>query len=254
MAVNSAFSQRVFTAPTGRNATLLTAMVQTLPREASIRILDIGCGTGQLLFELADMLPEATFVGVDISPASIEIASHNSSKRDDNDRFQWHASDYLTYQDTPFDAVVLDSVFHNIPGSTERLAGRVTADLKPGGRLYMTLPTACLYNRLLWALRSLLKRFQGPRLDGILMGLAARLHTNMNRALLEERIPYMYLIPYRIDNRALTHTLTVDLSLDLLERRPVPHASIAQPKHRLSIYRKPENIEPSCMERQRPTP
>lgn len=38
-----------------------------------VRVLDVGCGLGEDCHALAQILPDAHFVGVDISPAAIEL-------------------------------------------------------------------------------------------------------------------------------------------------------------------------------------
>ena len=39
-------------------------------KDKGVRVLDVGCGTGSLLFRLADALPAASLVGIDVSPAN----------------------------------------------------------------------------------------------------------------------------------------------------------------------------------------
>lgn len=53
---------------------LVQAALQTRPR----RILDLGTGSGAILLSLLSELPQATGVGVDISPQAIEIAAENA--------------------------------------------------------------------------------------------------------------------------------------------------------------------------------
>jgi trans-aconitate methyltransferase len=42
-----------------------------VPHDRAMRVLDVGCGTGSLLFRLANALPFAELVGIDVSPANI---------------------------------------------------------------------------------------------------------------------------------------------------------------------------------------
>jgi hypothetical protein len=55
--------------------------------------------------------------------------------------------------------------------------------------------------------------------------------------LLEERLPYLYMLPERIDDVRLVGSLK-GLGLERIAVEDLPHASVAQPKHRLSVFRK----------------
>jgi SAM-dependent methyltransferase len=52
-----------------------------------LRIIDIGCGTGEITAGVARLFPAAEVVGIDINPASIDLASRLSSQSGLNIRF-----------------------------------------------------------------------------------------------------------------------------------------------------------------------
>ena len=62
-----------------------------------LRILDIGTGTGCLLLTLLAELPTATGIGVDISPAALDIARRNAIRRGLDRRATWVEGDALIW-------------------------------------------------------------------------------------------------------------------------------------------------------------
>lgn len=90
------------------------------------RILDVGCGTGQLTAEIA--LSGAEVVGIDNSPAMLEQARKNYAEL----RFELADVTALDYRDE-FDAVFSNAVLHWVrdAGTAAAAIGRA---LKPGGR------------------------------------------------------------------------------------------------------------------------
>src|SRR6185312_17347205 len=92
------FVGRTFTAPAARSDRMRDIVLRHVPRDRAIRVLDIGCGTGSLLFRLADMLPSAVLVGIDISPANIRAATEQQAGRASAARLRFEAADYLEYR------------------------------------------------------------------------------------------------------------------------------------------------------------
>jgi release factor glutamine methyltransferase len=65
--------------PRPDSETLIEAVLARFPdREAPLTILDLGTGTGCLLLTLLTEYPNARGTAVDISPAALEVARHNS--------------------------------------------------------------------------------------------------------------------------------------------------------------------------------
>jgi trans-aconitate methyltransferase len=90
------------------------------------RILDVGCGTGQLTAEIARA--GATPTGIDSSPDMIEQARGNFP----DIRFEVHDVCDLPFQ-SEFDAVFSNAVLHWVKRAEEAVAA-IAAALKPGGR------------------------------------------------------------------------------------------------------------------------
>ncbi|MBI5095460.1 MAG: methyltransferase domain-containing protein [Candidatus Hydrogenedentes bacterium] len=85
-----------------------------VPDKEKVRILDLGCGTGRLIAELAKALPGADLFGVDISEHSIESAS----KRGVGTFLVGDILELdLTQHYGTFDLVILSSVLHHFDDS-----------------------------------------------------------------------------------------------------------------------------------------
>ena len=105
---------------------------------SSGRILDVGTGPGYLPLEIALKSEGLDIVGIDISPAMVDIARRNAAKRGYSERVQFHtarASD-LPFPDGYFDLAVSSFSFHHWlkPVDCMREISRV---LKEGGEAWI---------------------------------------------------------------------------------------------------------------------
>jgi len=67
--------------PRPETETLITAALQTFPdKGGAYRFLDLGTGSGCLLLSLLREYPNATGVGVDISPGALKMAAYNAEQ------------------------------------------------------------------------------------------------------------------------------------------------------------------------------
>jgi release factor glutamine methyltransferase len=65
--------------PRPDSETLVAGVLAAIPdRAAALRIVDFGTGSGCLLLSLLHELPNATGLGIDVSPAALEIARRNA--------------------------------------------------------------------------------------------------------------------------------------------------------------------------------
>lgn len=125
-----------------------TAELVVSLRDAPERVLDVGCGTGDLLRLLAERFPAATeLAGVDPAPELIRIAEAQA----DDERL-WFASG-VGAENLPFGAGTFDIVVatNSVRHWSDRRVGLLECArvLKPAGHLVMvdsvaTLPTPAL--------------------------------------------------------------------------------------------------------------
>lgn len=109
------------------------------------KVLDVGCGNGRLAERLEREGKHARYVGVDVSPQLITIASARKMQLRgvaadlfvaDITQAGWS----LPFANASFDIAIALAVLHHIPGFDLRLAvlRDIHALLKPGARLILT--------------------------------------------------------------------------------------------------------------------
>ena len=110
-------------------------------------ILDVGCGTGRLTFEIAKENLSGMVIGLDINPKMIKKANDNLQKSGLKN-IKFITTGILQYQpDIQFDAVFSNSTLHWIK-KTRDLYQKIYSILLPGGRLVAQIPTTGGYSQL----------------------------------------------------------------------------------------------------------
>ena len=231
------FDVQVFTTPAARLERFTRAIVEQVPRDRAIRVLDVGCGTGEQLFHIAAALPFATGVGVDVSRESVTRAEVERASRAEGARLSFVARDYLEFEEKPFDAIVSYSTLYVIPGSTEGLCAKLARDLAPGGVLVNCMPERCLSNTLAVLARRVFRLVRGRLFEAVAFFLHGRIYPDFTAELLRERLEYIYVIPVRSEGRAFQRAARA-AGLDVVLEREEPRGSLAQLRHRLVVYRK----------------
>jgi SAM-dependent methyltransferase len=114
-----------------RTRAIQTIMDRFLPKTAGFRLLDVGCGAGNMIHHLSRY---GQVKGVEIDPRPVKMAHQRGYDVD-----QFDATQPMPFDDNSFDAVTaLDVIEHN----QDDLA--ILADsyrvLKPGGHMIITVP------------------------------------------------------------------------------------------------------------------
>jgi SAM-dependent methyltransferase len=105
----------------------------------SRRLLDLGCGNGELWRELEPARSTIFYLGLDFSPGLLDAAQPASDDQTAFMQFDLAAADWsrvLAY--APFDLALAFAVLHHLPGEALRLQvlRRVRECLKPQGRFF----------------------------------------------------------------------------------------------------------------------
>jgi ubiquinone/menaquinone biosynthesis C-methylase UbiE len=100
-----------------------------------MRILDLGCGTGEITRRLARRYPGAQLVGVDILEGNLALARRDSADLPQVHYQQGDAFD-LPFEDAAFDLVVCRHMSQSVPDFPLVLA-QITRVLRPGGWLHL---------------------------------------------------------------------------------------------------------------------
>jgi trans-aconitate 2-methyltransferase len=100
-----------------------------------MRILDLGCGTGELTAMLAERFPGSTVLGIDTSSEMLAKAEAYASER-----VQFRQADIATFDGYDgFDLVFSHAAFQWVPDN-EALMARILTQLKPGAQLAVQMP------------------------------------------------------------------------------------------------------------------
>ncbi len=101
-----------------------------------LRILDLGCGTGEITRRLADLYPQAQIVGVDILESNLDLARRENSAHVLRVHYETGDAFALKFAHATFDLVVCRHMSQSVPDFPLVLdeIGRV---LRPGGWLHL---------------------------------------------------------------------------------------------------------------------
>jgi ubiquinone/menaquinone biosynthesis C-methylase UbiE len=108
--------------------------LRRMPMSATTRVLDVGCGTGELLRRLRAKYQGAMLAGLDPVPEMLEVARDKLSGQED---LRVGYADSLPWPAASFDLVVSCNMFHYITHPVEALQ-EMARVIRPGGVLVLT--------------------------------------------------------------------------------------------------------------------
>jgi release factor glutamine methyltransferase len=145
---------------------LVESVLAELDSVASLRILDVGTGSGAIAIALAHHLPNAHIVATDISPAALEVAAQNANRHHLATRITFIETDLLaalpmrnvqsptafTREARPERHEVLDAIVSNPPyvatADRDTLHPQVR-DYEPATALFAGVSGLDIYQRLI---------------------------------------------------------------------------------------------------------
>ncbi|WP_067540334.1 class I SAM-dependent methyltransferase [Nocardia crassostreae] len=112
-------------------------LVEQAELEPGHRVLEIGCGTGNLTLRAHAAGPGIEVVGSDPDPRALARAARKARGRD-GIRFERGYAQQLPYRDGEFDRVLSAMMLHHLdPDVRVAMAAEVKRVLRPGGRLHL---------------------------------------------------------------------------------------------------------------------
>ncbi len=94
---------------------IVAALADIADRDARLRVVDFGTGTGCLLLALLSELPRATGIGIDISPGAVAMAQRNAEALGLANRADFRVGGWDTGFDGPADVILSNPPY--IPNS-----------------------------------------------------------------------------------------------------------------------------------------
>jgi ubiquinone/menaquinone biosynthesis C-methylase UbiE len=100
------------------------------------RVLDVGCGTGEITARLATLFPAASFVGVDLEEPHLDRARARCESFGSRVQFELGDAMQLPFEENEFDLVVCRHLLQAVPDAAKVLS-EIKRVLRPGGRAHL---------------------------------------------------------------------------------------------------------------------
>ena len=114
------------------------ALLEAADLRPGHRVLEIGCGTGNLALLAKGQCPEATVVGLDPDLEALAIAQRKALRRGLAVQFDRGTAGDLPYADGSVDRVLSSLMLHHVPADEKpRALAEVRRVLAPGGELHL---------------------------------------------------------------------------------------------------------------------
>lgn len=127
---------------------LLNRLKIIFPQEAFFTVIDLGCGTGEILSQIADIFPNAELYGVDGTAAMVDIASKKLQGR-----ARIEQADLENYiPDEGYDVVISTTVLHHLHSPMDHMK-KLHSLLNNDGHLFLSeiaIVTLRLYLAQIW--------------------------------------------------------------------------------------------------------
>lgn len=113
---------------------VIPPLVENLGRQGRPRILDVACGTGRALRQMALAMPGAKLYGLDLSPYYVQAARELVTDVSPDVSFVAENAENMPFRDDYFQAVTSVYLFHELPRNARRNVCReIFRVLEPGG-------------------------------------------------------------------------------------------------------------------------
>ena len=148
-----------------------------LPANVNGSVLEVGCGTAQLLERVGRRFPDAWLVGSDVDPQILDLARERVDRAGLRACFVTAAAEELPLASASCDLVLSSLMLHHLPTDAKRAALREWHRvLKPTGELLLFdfgAPRSLAAKVLLWPLYFHILEEQADNFRGLVPGMLA---------------------------------------------------------------------------------
>ena len=201
-----------------------------------LRILDLGCGTGDTAAHLAAIDESHVFDGIDISAENIELAKKRHDTQVATGQLTFSHANYGDWHAAKYDIIYADSVLHLLDLDSQSIYDKFANDAAPSCMLVVTLPVECLQNKLLFLIRAIW-RCTPRAFDRLALFLAGLVYSKEASETLAGRIMYMRVLPNRLFGKSMARSLA-DRGFSLTTVTKLQRVSFWKPVHVIAVLRK----------------
>jgi SAM-dependent methyltransferase len=203
-----------------------------LPHDA--RVLDVGSGSGEFSARVAQMLPDAQVLGVELLAGSVEHARRKHAALAPGLSFRIGDAFHLEQADNTFDLVANRHMIQSVP-HVERILAELVRVAKPGGRVHVLAEDYSMLHMMSGPLDPDVFWRKGPVEFSMRTGTDSRIGrrawTLMREAGLDEvRVDYVVVDTLRVPRRVFADIITAwrDGYVEALSTPEFPTAVVRQ--------------------------
>ena len=181
-----------------------------LPRDA--RVLDVGAGTGEFTARVAEFLPDATVLGIELLEASVARARERFGALSPRVRFETGDAFHLDLPDDSFDLVANRHMIQSVP-HVDRILAELVRVTRSGGRVHVLAEDYSMLHMMSGPLDPDVFWRQGPVEFSMRTGTDSRIGrkawTLMRSAgLIEVRVDYVIVDTLRVPRPVFAEIIT----------------------------------------------
>jgi release factor glutamine methyltransferase len=137
---------------------LVEAVLERLPKDRALRIVDVGTGSGAIAISVARNLALAEVTAIDLSETALSVAQENAAWHGLSERIRFLHSDLLAAVagEDRFDAVLSNPPY--VPDSDKECLHRQVREFEPEAALFAGADGLDIYRRLIPQAAKVLKR------------------------------------------------------------------------------------------------